>query len=199
MNRCKQCGATLPEDSSVCLQCGAKTAGSREDSEDMPKKELDFLKPALVGGAVLAIPTSITAFIGAAANLPILNITCCLWLLAGGAVAVYLLNTQRPGTLTYGDGALVGLFSGIFAAILSTVIGIPLRLLQTEQLQQATEQLNQAQMPPGMKDFMLQLMTPGINVTVILIGLVTGLILNSIFATGAGALTVAILNRKKTD
>src|SRR5436190_9194863 len=201
MNRCSQCGAILPENSNVCLQCGNKNAPPKSVPEDMPKKELDFLKPALAGGASLAIMTSLVAFISSAISVPILNLTCCLWLLGGGAIATYLLDKQRPGTLTYGDGALVGLFGGIFAAILGTVIGIPLRLLQTAQLEQAAQQFEKQsqQMPPGLRDFIMQLMTPGINMTVILIGLVSGLILNSILMTGAGALAVAILNRKKTD
>ena len=199
MNRCNQCGASLPENSSVCLQCGTTNTKPRNDFEDMPKKELDFLKPALAGGAALATMSSLVALLSSAASIPLLNATCCLWLLGGGAIASYLLNKQRPGQLTYGDGAIVGLFSGIFAAILGTLLGIPLRLLQTAQLEQAAAQIQQSPMAPGMKEFILQLMTPGINLTVIVIGLVSGLLINSIFVTGAGALTVAILNRKKTD
>lgn len=201
MKQCKQCGATLPADSNVCLQCGTKNSPPRNESADAPRKELDFLKPALAGGSAMSVVTSLVALISSKTNHPLLNITCCLWLLGGGALAVYLLDKQRPGGLTYGDGALVGLFSGVFAAILGTLIGIPLRLMQTEELQRAADQFQQqsAQMPPGVRDALLQLMTPGINLTVILIGLVFGLIINSIFMTGAGALMVAIVNRKKTD
>lgn len=199
MSQCKQCGATLPENSNVCLQCGTKNVVSRDEA--LPQKELDFLKPALIGGGALAIMTSLVAFISSAIGVPILNLTCCLWLLGGGALSTYLLNKQRPGTLKYGDGALVGLFGGIFAAIIGTVIGIPLRLLQTAQLEEAARQFQQQsqQMPAGFRDFFLQLMQPGINITVILIGLVSGLIIDSIFMTAAGALTVALLNRKKND
>jgi len=171
------------------------------ESEDTPKKELDFLKPALAGGAVTSILTSLFTLVSTKAKLPALQITCCLWLLGGGALATYLLNKQRPGRLTYGDGALVGLFSGVFAAILGTLLGIPIRLLIAPELQEAVDQFQQqsAQMPPGMRDMILPLMEPGINMTVLLIGLVLGLIVNSIFMTAAGALTVALLNRKKND
>src|SRR6185436_1872391 len=102
MSQCKQCGATLPENSNVCLQCGTKNVVSRDDTGDKPQKELDFLKPALAGGAVLSVMTSLVAFISGAINVPILNLTCCLWLLGGGAIATYLLDKQRPGTLKYG-------------------------------------------------------------------------------------------------
>jgi hypothetical protein len=38
------------------------------------------LQPALLGGV----------FIGVMSALPIVNCCCCLWMLAGGALAVYL-------------------------------------------------------------------------------------------------------------
>ena len=169
--------------------------------DDMPKKELDFLKPALAGGAFMSILTSLCSLVSTKAKLPALQITCCLWLVGGGALAAYLLNKQRPGGLTYGDGALAGLFSGIFAAILGAVLGIPVRMLIAPELQEAADQFQQqsAQMPPAMRDFVLQQLAPGISLTGLLIGLVFGLVLYSIFMTAAGALTVAILNRKKTD
>ena len=199
MSQCKECGATLPENSTVCLQCGARNAISRAESEDMPRTELDFLKPALAGGAILSVMTSLFALISGAINRPILQATCCLWLVGGAGIAVRMLDKQRPGTLTYGDGALVGLFSGIVSAILSTVLGIPLRYLQAEQLARASEQIQQSPMVPAVKNFLLQMLAPGINLTALLFGLVTGLIVNSLLMTGLGAVMVAILNRKKTD
>ena len=167
--------------------------------EDMPKKDLDFLKPALVGGAILSVLTSLVAFISGAIGVPLLNATCCLWVIGGAFVAVYLLNQQRPGTLTYGDGAIVGLFTGIASALISTVIGIPLRFLQAEQLRQASEQIEQSPMAPAIKNLLLQMMAPGFNSPALLFGLVSGLIINSILMAGLGTLMVAILNRKKTD
>jgi hypothetical protein len=198
MNQCKQCGATLPENSRVCLQCG--TDNPLDSAGTQPQRELDFLKPAMIAGTALAIVSSIMAVVPAlvpAAN--ILNACCCLWLCGSGAYATVLLNKQRPGTLKYGDGALVGAFTGVFGAVISTIIGIPLRLMMTAQLEAASEQLRQQQLPPAMKEFFLQLTAPGINLTVLMIGLVLGIILNSIFASVGGTLTVAILSRNKTE
>ena len=71
--------------------------------------------------------------------------------------------------------------------------------MMTSQLEQASEQIRQQPLPPALKEILLQLTAPGINMTVILIGLVMGIVLNAIFAAVGGSLTVAIMNRKKND
>jgi hypothetical protein len=198
MNQCKQCGATLPENTRVCLQCG--TDNPLDSAESQPQGELDFLKPAMIGGAALGITASVVAALQALVPATgILGACCCLWICGAGAYATVLLNKQRPGTLKYGDGALVGAFTGVFGAVISTIIGIPMRLLMTKQLEEASEQLRQAQLPPGLKEFFLQMTAPGINLTFLMIALVMGIVLNAIFASVGGTLTVAILNRKKTE
>ena len=106
MNQCKQCGATLPENSTTCLQCGTENT---VPGNPQPEKELDFLKPALIAGGALGIVASVMAALPA--PLSTINTCCCLWLCGSGAYAVVLLNKQRPGTLKYGDGALVGAFT----------------------------------------------------------------------------------------
>jgi hypothetical protein len=190
MNQCRQCGATLAENSTVCLQCGA---GNTPNTVELQRqRDLDFLKPALIGGSLLGLLSTV----------PIVqygNCVCCMWILGGGALAAFLLDKQRPGTLTYGDGAIVGAFSGVFGAIVSTVVSIPLKYLQSAQLEQAREQLSQAEMPPALKEFLLRMMEPGLDVSFLLIGFVLGAVMFSIFATLGGILTVAILNRKKTE
>jgi len=199
MSQCKECGATLPENARSCPQCGADNARATSAAEG-PQKELDFLKPALAGGAALGVTGSVIALISSLAPiLGLLNITCCLWVPGGGAFGAYLLNKQRPGTLKYGDGAIVGAISGVFGAVVSTILGIPLRLMQTARLEQASEQIRQSQMPPGMKDFILQMTAPGINITVLLIGFCFAAVLYAIVATAGGSLAVAVINRKKID
>ena len=198
MNQCKQCGATLPQNSNICLQCGTENAPPREDMQ--PQKELDFLKPALAGGAALGVVSSLVGMASALHPLlGLMNLGCCLWLAGGGGLAAFLLNKQRPGSLKYGDGAIVGAFSALFGAVVSTIIGIPLRLMRTADLERVSDQVRQAQLPPGMKDFFLQMTAPGISIPLLLIGFIFAVILYGIFATAGGALTVAILNRKKTD
>ncbi len=200
MNQCRQCGATLPENSNTCLQCGTVNTPAKRNSGDVPQQELDFLKPALLGGAALGGFSSLVSLLSALSpRLGLINIVCCLWLLGGGALAAFLLNKQRPGGLKYGDGAIVGAFAGVFGAIVATIFSIPLRLMQTAQLAQAAEQIRQSPMPPAAKDFILQMLAPGIHIPLLLFGLIFAGILYAVFGTAGGALSVAILNRQKTD
>ncbi len=79
------------------------------------------LQPALLGGLLLGVLSA----------LPIINLgnaCCCLWVLAGGAVAAYLLQHNQAAPITTGDGASVGLLAGIFGAIVWQVIALPLAI-----------------------------------------------------------------------
>ncbi|MGB2907568.1 MAG: hypothetical protein WBB73_10710 [Candidatus Aminicenantaceae bacterium] len=72
--------------------------------------------PAFIGGALAGILTGI----------PLVNCFCCLWIVGGGAVAAYFLRKDSPVELRSGDGAIVGIFSGMVAAIIAFLISIPL-------------------------------------------------------------------------
>lgn len=60
-------------------------------------------------------------------NVPLVNLAnciACMWLWAGGIFGVWLYrNYEGEGTpITPGDGAIIGVVSGIFGAILTTII-----------------------------------------------------------------------------
>lgn len=89
----------------------------------------EYFRPALVAGAVA----------GLLSGLPLIaagNCLCCLWIVGGAAAAAKLLSVRTPGLLKAGDGALVGVLTGIVAAVVETVVKIPfqsynLRLAQS--------------------------------------------------------------------
>jgi hypothetical protein len=193
MSQCKQCGATLPENSPYCLQCGTENSG-RGNNPALPTKELEFLKPAITGGVVLGVLSALP-FISA------VNCICCLWVLGGGGLTTWLLNKQRPGELKYGDGAIGGVISGLIGAIVTTALSIPLQMLMFTQqtVDDMQEQFSQMDMPPAVRDAILQFFTPGFNLNRVLLGLVFNVILFGLFAMIGGIITVAILNRKKLD
>jgi hypothetical protein len=197
MNQCKQCGATLPEGTRFCLQCGAEvSAEETRPSPSMPpraQKELDFLQPALTGGFALGVISAIPIVGG-------LNCLCCLWVQAGGGLATWLLNKQRPGTLKYGDGALVGVLSGLIGGVVSTLIGIPIQMLvMTQETFSQTMSQMPPNLPPWIRDMMTQMMEPGFSLSRTLISLCINVLLFSTFALIGGIITTAILNRKKTE
>ena len=164
MNQCKECGATLPEDSRFCLQCGTENKPSERRSS-VPEQDLDFLRPAITGGLALGVLSSIP-LIGS------LNCVFCLWAQAGGGLAAWLLNKQRPGGLKYSDGAFGGVFSGLIGAIVATVINIPIQMLvmtpeRTAEIQQSMEEgLRQVpDFPPEFRDMMLRFFQPGFDLS----------------------------------
>src|SRR5689334_11074176 len=113
--QCKQCGAELPDEARYCLHCGAAVEPPETFRPSAPLPDLDFVQPALAGGMFLGVMSSIP-FINAG------NCLCCMWVLAGGGIAAFLLTKQRPaGGITYGDGAFAGVMSGLFGAIVATV------------------------------------------------------------------------------
>lgn len=193
MNQCRQCGATLPENSRYCLQCGTENREA-EGGAGQSAKELDFLKPSLMGGLALGVLSALPFISG-------LNIICCLWAQAGGGLATWLLDKQRPGSLKYGDGAFAGVISGLIGAFVATLITIPIQMIFLTPETFAALQTRIEQMPisPATREAILQFFSPGFNLSRMLLGLLFNVITLGLFAMIGGILTVTILNRKKLD
>ena len=83
----------------------------------MTDQRPQVILPALIGGVVA----------GVLSGIPFLNCLCCLWIIGGAMLAAHLLARESPVSLTAGDGAVVGVLTGIFAAVADTIIGIPMR------------------------------------------------------------------------
>jgi hypothetical protein len=143
-------------------------------------------------------------FLGVLSSLPFIgagNCLCCAWVLGGGALATLLLTKQRPSGVALGDGAFVGVLSGLFGAIVATFISVPVRILSARFLasqQQAMEDtLRQLGVEGPMRDLALRLASPEISATTILFTFFTNLLVYSLFAMIGGILTVAILERRR--
>lgn len=193
MSQCKQCGATLPEDSRYCLQCGTENSTGVNRSAE-PAKELDFLKPSLLGGLAVAVLSALPLVSAG-------NILCCLWAQTGGGLSVWLLNKQRPGGLNYSDGALGGVLSGLIGAIITTVISIPIQMLVVtpEAIADIRGQLEKSQMPPAWIDGMTRFLEPGFDLGRTLIILLVYMVLFGLFAMIGGILTTAMIGKKRQD
>jgi hypothetical protein len=69
--------------------------------------------------------------IGVLSALPIVNIgncVCCMWVIGGGALAVYLMQQNYPYSVSTADGALVGLIAGAIGGLVAAVLSIPLSM-----------------------------------------------------------------------
>jgi hypothetical protein len=81
------------------------------------------LQPALLGGL----------FAGVLSALPFVNLAncCCLWMIAGGVVAAYVMQQNYPFPVSLGDGLAVGFLAGVFGAIVTFAVEIPVRTFLT--------------------------------------------------------------------
>src|SRR6185295_11524502 len=82
----------------------------------------DKLKPAIIGGIVVGLLSSIP-FVN------ILNICCCFWAILGGVLATYMFIKASPTPVKAGDGAVLGLLAGVVGALIYIVVGIPLGIV----------------------------------------------------------------------
>jgi len=101
-----------------------------------------MLTPALIGGAVAGILS----------GLPFLNCLCCFWIIGGAMLAAYLLARESPVSLKAGDGAVVGALAGISAAVVDSLVGIPLAGIQLAVVRRMFERLAEfapEEMPSG--------------------------------------------------
>jgi hypothetical protein len=203
--QCKTCGTDLPEQAKFCLHCG-QAVQPEEPLQPSPPSEsptppappapqapLDFIQPALVGGM----------FLGFLSTLPFVdlaNCLCCMWVLMGGGIGAVLLARQRPAGITFGDGAYVGVLSGLFGAVVGTAVHIPMQIISMRLLgtqpQQFEEVLQRMGVEGPMKDFMMRVMSGEISAVTILFTFFSYLLMWSLFAMIGGILTVAIMNKR---
>jgi hypothetical protein len=144
-------------------------------------------QPALLGGLVMGILSALP-IVGAG------NLCCCLWIISGGVVAAYLLQSSSPEPITTGDGAVVGLLAGVLGAVVDLIISIPVSLLmgpfQARMMQRAFENTD---LPPAFRTMME---TGAIGVAGTFLRFFFVLILGAIFATVGGMIGAAIFAKK---
>jgi len=146
--------------------------------------------PALLGGL----------FIGVLSSLPYIkggNVCCCLWVVSGGALAAWLMqqNTARP--ITVGEGAIVGLLSGLagtFVWIVWALLGM--LLFSSTPFDMADFQRAMSEggrdVPPEAREA-LENLSPAV---MLVVGGVIWTVVSTVFAT-LGGLLGALMFRKK--
>ena len=113
-------------------------------------------QPALLGGV----------FIGVLSSLPYVNMCCCLWVIAGGVLVVYLQQQATPTPVATGDAAISGLLGGaIGGVIVSIVSGLLMRAGGPIALEEIRNQ--SAQIPPEVMTFLENLFS-GSGITLVL-------------------------------
>jgi hypothetical protein len=160
-----------------------------------PQTSLHFVQPAITGGVLLGILSS----------LPIVsqvNLIFGAWILAGGALTARLVSRQRPSGISYGDGAYGGVLSGVFGAVVATLMLIPDKLFFTADWdamrQQAEQQLSKTpDLPEPMRDLLLRAMSAEVSVPTVLAWFFIYVFSFSLLAMIGGMLMVWISDRRR--
>jgi hypothetical protein len=147
----------------------------------------DRLQPALWGGL----------FIGVLSALPIVNAgncCCCLWVLVGGALAVYLRQQNSPYQIDVAEGAIVGLMAGAIGGVVSSLLSIPMQMMAGPMQAEWMERIlsSNPDVTPEMRD-MVERLTTGSGVQII--GMIVSVVVYSIFGLLGGLIGVAVFKR----
>jgi hypothetical protein len=146
-------------------------------------------QPVILGGLVMGLLSA----------LPIVsagNLCCCLWVLAGGVVAAYVLQQNDPQPVSPGDGALVGFLAGILGAFVYLILSIPITLLVTPIERAILQRLadTASTMPPQFKRYMeSSLAVTGLRIA---LGFIVMLFGGALFSTLGGVIGVAVFGKK---
>jgi hypothetical protein len=149
------------------------------------------LQPALLGGMVLGVLSA----------LPIVNMgnaCCCLWVIAGGMVAAYLLQNNQAVPVTAGDGAAVGFLAGVVGAIVWQALAIPVTIMMGPlQARMLERLLNTGDLPENMRSVFESLQqNAGFSIARFVLGSVFTLFISVIFSTVGGVLGAALFRKK---
>lgn len=137
---------------------------------------MNKLKPALLGGLIVGILSAI----------PFLNYCCCIWGIGGGLLAGMLYIKSAPLPVKVGEGAVVGVLTGLVGAILYFIISVPIGyFLSSAQLEEALTRAG-VQLPAGLSGLLL----------FVLAGLMGGACLLVLSIIG-GLISVPIFEKRK--
>ena len=156
----------------------------------MDQQKPGYLRPALIAGAVAGLLSGLP-FIG------IGNCICCLWIVGGAAMAAKLLAAQTPGLLTTGDGAIVGALTGIVAAVVDTIVKIPMQHFNMDLARGIIDKLPDVstEMPAGL-DEILNGSTTVLSPGWFLLGLLISAAVFAVMGALGGIIGISLFGRK---
>ena len=136
------------------------------------------LKPALLGGLIVGLPSALLSMI------PFANWCCCLFSIAGGVVAGLLYIKSSQTQVSVGDGAIVGGMAGVVGGVIYFIIAVPISLVFGMAMM--TDQLNRSGVDIPVSPFILMIFG----------GLLTAVFL-AVLATLGGLLSIPIFEKRK--
>ncbi len=147
------------------------------------------MMPALMGGLFIGILSSLPYVKGG-------NVCCCLWVVSGGILAAWLMQQNTPRPVTVGEGAVVGLLSGLVGTLVWVVWGVVgLLVFSHSPFDMADFQraMGEAEgMTPEAREA-LESLSPAV---MLVVGSVIWLVVSLVFATVGGLLGALLFKRK---
>jgi hypothetical protein len=155
--------------------------------------------PAVIGGVFLGV-TSALPFIN------FLNCACCSLVIGGGLLASYFYLKDYPRILprvSYGEGALLGVYTGLIGAVVWTLVSVPLQYLQLrlgmgmmgETLEEA---LSDPEIPESVRRIVTAIMAgEGMGIIYVFFTFFSSLGISLIFAIIGAILGVAFFQRRR--
>jgi hypothetical protein len=150
-----------------------------------------MLKPALMGGLVMGV-------LSALPGVSLGNCCCCAWLVTGGLVAAYALQSGTPGPVSMGDGALVGLLAGLFGAVVNMIVSVPMNMLTGPFQQQLVQRFadSQPDLPENVRQMVDSMGVGVVSIAGTIMAFVMMLVLGAIFSTLGGLLGAFFFKKK---
>jgi hypothetical protein len=161
----------------------------------MIQEKPSMIQPALVGGVLLGITSAFPV-------IEWLNCACCLLVIGGGLLASYLYLRDYPTNvdpMTYGDGGLLGLLTGLIGGLVWAAVEIPLTYFKNylgmdlQDLARLETLLGDTKVPPFLEDFVAG---GALGLGVLLVSLFLQLIIAIVFASVGGIIGVALFGSK---
>jgi hypothetical protein len=147
-----------------------------------------MFRPALIGGIAAGVLTAV----------PLVNCFCCLWIIGGAMLAAYLFSKGSPTPLTPGDGAVLGILTGIVAAVADSVVSLPFETMNREFVQRFMDQFSQffKEMPSGWERW-FESRAGGMSPAWFLLGLLASAVIYAAFGALGGLIGASMFGRKK--
>lgn len=142
-------------------------------------------QPALLGGL----------FIGVLCTLPVVSMCCCLWVILGGGLVVYLQQKDKPVPVETGEAVLGGLMAGVIGAIIASVGVMLMTNFGGEMFQDRIRQSldENGNIPPETRDMILNFMK-GRNIALLLF--LFNIPMYSVFSMAGSLLGLAVFRKK---
>ena len=146
----------------------------------MDNSSPSMLKATLISGSVF----------GLLGGIPYVNCACCAWMMGAGVLAAYLYsNICKAAGVEFrpGNGAVVGLVSGLFYAIASTIVNsLAQTVSEPPDIDEIVEQMESGGAPPEFVDMMISFLDVMMGPMGILIGFFIALLLAAVLSTIGG-------------